>query len=509
MTIKELEQKTDMTRANIRFYEGEGLLSPRRLDNGYRDYSEEDARTLEKIKLLRQLQLDIDTIRKVQQGTLTLEQALFVQQTKLEGDRVLIERAAEVCRELGDSGVEYAALEPQPYLARLEAPAARPVLSGPPPAAPREVERDDTPRACYFPWRRWLARMLDMTLYGTAFDVLWLVLLRDQSLIRLEAGSVAAQWVLGLLLLAFTLAVEPLWLHFVGWTPGKWVFGLKLRDENGKKLSLSQGFQRGAVIIWEGYGLNLPVYDLWRFWKCREMGLEGRDCHWDGENGYRYTREERRYSGWVFAGVSVLCAAALFLGLRFTELPVNRGDLTVAQFAQNYNHYVRLLAEEYDRDFCPYMDGDGRWEQREDDGDSYISYGVEETFNGVAVKGKTVWEQPEFTVENDRVTAVTLHWVSDHTYIFSDGTRETLALLALSGSAKGTGLFSYDLSGWTEAVEQENLFTRWGNQEEEYRGLRIVQTLEYSGYHDDGIYLFATEGERQHCEKTVTISIME
>ena len=96
MTIKELEQRTGMARANIRFYEGEGLLAPKRLENGYRDYSEEDARTLEKIKLLRQLQLDIDTIRKVQAGTLTLDQALFVQETKLEGDKLLIERAAAV-----------------------------------------------------------------------------------------------------------------------------------------------------------------------------------------------------------------------------------------------------------------------------------------------------------------------------------------------------------------------------------------------------------------------------
>ena len=138
MTIKELENRTGMTRANIRFYEGEGLLHPRRLDNGYRDYSDEDALTLEKIRLLRQLQLDIDTIRKVQQGTLTLEQALFTQLTRLEGDKLLIERAAEVCRELETSGVEYAALEPQPWLTRLEAPPAGPALppAPPPPARP-------------------------------------------------------------------------------------------------------------------------------------------------------------------------------------------------------------------------------------------------------------------------------------------------------------------------------------------------------------------------------------
>ena len=96
MTIKELEERTGLLRANIRFYEEEGLLSPVRLANGYRDYSEEDVLTLEKIKLLRQLQLDINTIRLVQGGTLTLEQAMFSQLNKLEGDRALIERAAEL-----------------------------------------------------------------------------------------------------------------------------------------------------------------------------------------------------------------------------------------------------------------------------------------------------------------------------------------------------------------------------------------------------------------------------
>ena len=42
MTIKELEERTGMTRANIRYYETEGFLSPERRENGYRDYSEED-----------------------------------------------------------------------------------------------------------------------------------------------------------------------------------------------------------------------------------------------------------------------------------------------------------------------------------------------------------------------------------------------------------------------------------------------------------------------------------
>ena len=59
-----------MTRANIRFYEQEGFLSPARGANNYRIYSEEDVETLRKLKLLRQLGLPLDTIKKVQQLSL-------------------------------------------------------------------------------------------------------------------------------------------------------------------------------------------------------------------------------------------------------------------------------------------------------------------------------------------------------------------------------------------------------------------------------------------------------
>ena len=53
MTIKEIEELAGMPRANIRYYEAEGLLNPTRSENGYRDYSTEDFEILQKIKLLR------------------------------------------------------------------------------------------------------------------------------------------------------------------------------------------------------------------------------------------------------------------------------------------------------------------------------------------------------------------------------------------------------------------------------------------------------------------------
>ena len=65
MTIKEMETRSGLTRANIRFYEAEGLLTPQRRPNGYRNYSEEDLAELQRIKLLRTLHLTLEEIKAV------------------------------------------------------------------------------------------------------------------------------------------------------------------------------------------------------------------------------------------------------------------------------------------------------------------------------------------------------------------------------------------------------------------------------------------------------------
>ena len=55
MTIKEIETLSGLPRANIRYYESEGLITPKRAENGYREYSQADAEVLLRVKLLRAL----------------------------------------------------------------------------------------------------------------------------------------------------------------------------------------------------------------------------------------------------------------------------------------------------------------------------------------------------------------------------------------------------------------------------------------------------------------------
>ena len=50
MRIQELEGIVGSDRATIRFYEKEGLITPNRSENGYRDYTPENAEELKKIR---------------------------------------------------------------------------------------------------------------------------------------------------------------------------------------------------------------------------------------------------------------------------------------------------------------------------------------------------------------------------------------------------------------------------------------------------------------------------
>lgn len=63
MTIKDLEKQLQIPRATIRFYEKEGLITPERLDNGYREYSEEDIKIIKQIIVFRKIGISVRKCR--------------------------------------------------------------------------------------------------------------------------------------------------------------------------------------------------------------------------------------------------------------------------------------------------------------------------------------------------------------------------------------------------------------------------------------------------------------
>lgn len=121
MKINEVEARVGITKKNIRFYEAQGLLSPRRnSENGYRVYGEEDVAALEQIKLLRKLGLPLEEIRRMQEGASTIADGMRRHLVTLEREKENTEQAILFCRRLTECPGRLSDLDAGALLAELE-----------------------------------------------------------------------------------------------------------------------------------------------------------------------------------------------------------------------------------------------------------------------------------------------------------------------------------------------------------------------------------------------------
>ena len=100
MKVNELEKTLNISRANIRFYEKEGLLKPSRKENNYRDYSEEEVTLLKKIVIYRKLGISIGDIKSIFDGNLSLYSAINQNINSINTEMAELTVAAKFCDEI-------------------------------------------------------------------------------------------------------------------------------------------------------------------------------------------------------------------------------------------------------------------------------------------------------------------------------------------------------------------------------------------------------------------------
>ena len=120
MKINDVEQTIGITKKNIRFYEQEGLLNPSRSTNGYRDYSDEDVEILHQIKLLRKLDIPLEEIKRLQSGSLTLEDCLRRHLIVLERRMKNLDAMERVCSRILVENTDLKKLPVQQLLSEME-----------------------------------------------------------------------------------------------------------------------------------------------------------------------------------------------------------------------------------------------------------------------------------------------------------------------------------------------------------------------------------------------------
>lgn len=347
MTVKEIETRSGMTRANIRFYEAEGLLTPTRLENGYRDYSEENLAALLRIRLLRGLHVPLDEIRALQDGGRTLGEVMERQIDALAREKDQLGQAAELCRVLRSDGASYDTLDAPRYLALLDAG-----TSG--------VPSTDAIREQRAPWRRFWARAFDLSLYGLLILAVTTLVFHAISPI---SGITTLQkilfWALDLVLLVL---LEPVFLSRLGTTPGKWLMGLRVTDPDGRLLRHDCAYQRTVDVLIHGMGFNIPLVHLYCSIRCLVKCEGSEPLFWEHDSvvSVRDMKTWRYIAlGFAYAALIGLMALAILFSWRMPH----RGELTAAELSENYNRAAKLCGV----DIGYRLEPDGTWIRTDND----------------------------------------------------------------------------------------------------------------------------------------------
>ena len=472
MTIQEVERQSGMTRANIRFYEEKRLLTPQRQPNGYRDYSAADVETLQRVRLLRSLDISIDTIRALQSGERTLEAVLAERERRWNDAKGRAGDAEALCQRMRQDGAQYATLDaekylhPQPEAQRLYHPAG---------------QADQRPYA-FTPWRRLLAFSLD---YELCLLLLYAVLSLGFH-VNITKGSGLISLLYAYLALILQVLIEPWLLHRFGATPGKAIMGIYIETESGERPTCAQARARTWKRFWYGLGASIPIFGLVRMWQkgyrpCRDC----ESCAWDSENELVCLIHDRKaWRGWIIAAAYAGCVAVNVLLSSAAALPPCRGRLTVAQFARNYN----MLADFYGDETNWRLDETGAWEDITPAGVFIVRIGDE--------IGRPDWQ---FTLDADGYIqraelAADYRNCDGMVWISTLEDQTLLGTLSIACAQPGVHAWSFAPQRIARAFKQQS---DTGSVRMTYQGVSIAYDCVYQGFAPAGTALIPVETENE------------
>ena len=311
------------------------------------------------------------------------------------------------------------------------------------------------------PWRRFFARSMDLFIYNAIWGLFLTFVMNANVSLRSQGESILDTLVaFGLMLL-----LEPLMLALFGTTPGKWILGLKVEDHDGRYLYYTEAFSRTWMVFLRGFGLNIPLYNIYRQWKSYSACKDGETLDWEHDSVLILVDEKRRRTV-VYIGVGVALFLALIGVLNFGAIPKHKGDITVAEFSENYNK----LADYFDVKGSHKLDATGNWVMRETEGNTIVFYGS--------------YRHPEFEfVEKNGVMTgmrFSLELENSDEMVPSYQNEKVLAMLAFVGAQKGYNPLTSPLNDAIKTMAR----MPFDSFHYEIHGITVICDISYSGYHE-------------------------
>ncbi|WP_312043850.1 RDD family protein [Anaerotignum sp.] len=339
MTKQEISAVYSLELSSIERFCSNNLVTPRRMEDGSFVYSEADGEMLQRLVLLDIVGVSENDFVKLRSKEITLKLVLQKQIWRLEDGCLAKEICIDILEEEGDLR-SFNALK---YLERLKAYEHEPekIL----------IYNPNYRNQVFRPWRRYFARGLDMSIYQMILDAI----LGFVCHVNLLNEGLLVKFVGTLVTVIMMLLIEPFLLNRFGTTFGKWVFGLRVEKTDGNLIPYREGLRRTWGVIGNGYGYMIPIYNLVCLFKSYKLCIEKEVQPWD--EGISYTiKDTKWYRVVACIFLNVLVAVIAFVMIRAQQLPPNRGDITLEQFAENYNYYCKY----YDVNDRLYMDQNGQ-----------------------------------------------------------------------------------------------------------------------------------------------------
>jgi hypothetical protein len=287
--------------------------------------------------------------------------------------------------------------------------------------------------------------------------------------------------------LGLMMLIEPFLLSRIGTTPGKAVFGLKISSPEGGRLTYHEALLRTYLVLKVGMGFQIPFYGLYRMYKSYKVCSEEEILLWDEDVSYTM-KDEEPFRAVLFLGAQAAIIGFVFLLLQAELIPPNRGELTIAEFVENYNHYQDLMGLKPD---AFRLSETGEWVDirkssgyYDDEMNMYYTTGYE--------------EKPLFRFELShgviRSISFDISIRNKKDILRNYNNHMVLCYLALAGAREemkpGIGTLSEVGSYVTD-----NTFKGFTLEK---HGVKVLSEEEYSGYTSAGAMLFPEDEAKEH-----------
>jgi uncharacterized RDD family membrane protein YckC/predicted RNA-binding Zn-ribbon protein involved in translation (DUF1610 family) len=142
------------------------------------------------------------------------------------------------------------------------------------------------------PWVRYWARAIDILIGSTiiGFTIgLIAVLISTEPYHALRKLN---EYIFGIICLLIWIPIEALLLSTWGYTPGKWLFKVTIRDQHGNKLTFQEAINRAGSVTLAGMGLGFPIISLITLaFAYSRLKNEGKTL-WDRSGNFVVTHQE-------------------------------------------------------------------------------------------------------------------------------------------------------------------------------------------------------------------------